>query len=93
MIDPKIINKRQYTFIFLSGFILLLLVSVGVYIGRSFRFNTWDLLHPLSFFNTLVNHLKQPGVSKDALLFIFFHTILFVILYISFGIPFLFVFQ
>lgn len=88
--DPTSLSKKNHILLFLSGFILIFLVSVGIYLGRAFRLNTWDLLHPLGFIKKLFNHFKDIAVLKDAVLFILFHTIFFMIIYVSLGIPFYF---
>lgn len=38
--------------------VVLLLLGVGMYLGRYPRFNSWDLKHPVSFARKLVDHFK-----------------------------------
>ncbi len=38
--------------------VVLALVSVGIYLGRYVRFNSWDLVHPVQFVRKLVRHFR-----------------------------------
>ncbi len=40
---------------------VLLLLGVGMYLGRYPRFNSWDLRHPLGFVKKLVTHFRVRG--------------------------------
>ena len=62
--------------------VILLLVSVGIYLGRYVRFNSWDLLHPASFVRKLVRHLRGRGVARDAVAFCVLHTVFFALIYL-----------
>lgn len=89
-LDPNSITKLyKYNFL-LSTFILTIIVSIGVYLGRSIRFNTWDLLHPRSLIKKLVDYLKKDGEILNFVLFVVFHTFLLMILFVAFGIVILF---
>lgn len=59
--------KMKYLFLFL----LSLITSFGIYLGRYLRFNSWELLsNPLELLNEIFNlTLGQP--NKDMLLFTF----------------------
>lgn len=74
----------------LTALILNLLVAIGVYLGRSIRFNSWDVIHIKSFFTKLKNHFEKPGEWKNCVLFVVFHTLFFMIMYVLAGIPFFF---
>lgn len=63
--------------------ILLLLVSVGMYLGRYIRFNSWDIIKPLRFFKILKTHCQEQGVVKNCVCFVLFHTLFFVCLYFT----------
>lgn len=62
--------------------VVLLLVSVGIYLGRYIRFNSWDLLHPGSFAGKLLRHFREPGRWRTAVGFCLAHTILLALLYL-----------
>jgi len=88
--DPPELTMPDYTILFLSGFGIILLIVIGIYLGRSIRFNSWDILHPASFLEKIQTHFFKQGVIKEFILYIVFNTIFFLIMYASFGIPFYF---
>lgn len=46
--------------------ILFLLTSFGLYLGRYFRWNSWDaLVQPFHLVHDIVTKLSQPGVAFD----------------------------
>ena len=50
--------------------LIILLTSFGMHIGRSFRFNSWDLFTgPFSFFGKLLNILSQSTKHIEALIY------------------------
>lgn len=61
--------------------VVLALVSVGIYLGRYVRFNSWDLAHPVQFVRKLVRHFRARGAVLDALLFVLLHTLFFAVMY------------
>jgi uncharacterized membrane protein len=91
MVDPLKLNVSDYLILFISGFIIIFFVVLGIYLGRAIRFNSWDILHPKSFFKKLKSHFAKKGVFKELALYVTFNTIFFLIMYISFGIPFYFI--
>ncbi|PUB25513.1 putative membrane protein [Promicromonospora sp. AC04] len=60
----------------------LVLVSVGIYLGRYIRFNTWDLLHPSSFARKLVEHFRVPAHLRTLAGFVVVHAVFFAVLYL-----------
>lgn len=60
---------------------VLFLSTVGIYLGRYLRFNSWDLAHPARFFRKLVTHFIEPGRFTEAVGFCVLHTVLLGILY------------
>ncbi|WP_454042658.1 DUF1361 domain-containing protein [Cellulosimicrobium sp. Marseille-Q8652] len=61
--------------------VVLVLVTVGIYLGRYVRFNSWDLLHPAQFVRKLVRHLRERGTLGQAVLFCVLHTLLLALVY------------
>lgn len=90
IVDPVRLSFKNQLFLFLLTFVIILFASIGIYLGRSIRFNTWDLLHPISFIKKFIHHFRRKGAAKDAFLFIFFHLCFFILFYYMLGIPFYF---
>ena len=61
--------------------VVLALVSVGIYLGRYVRFNSWDLAHPVEFVRKLVRHFRARGALRDARRFVLLHTLFFAFMY------------
>ena len=89
--DPKELTAISYFVLFLSGFLIILLIVTGIYLGRVIRFNSWDVLHLQSFFKKLKTHFSKRGAFMEFILYAALHTVFFMIMYISFGIPFYFI--
>ncbi|GAB2478983.1 hypothetical protein GCM10027063_20790 [Promicromonospora xylanilytica] len=62
--------------------ITLVLVTVGIYLGRYIRFNSWDLLHPWSFVRKLVEHFRVAAHLRTLAGFVVVHTMFFGLLYL-----------
>ena len=90
--DPQALTASNYAALFFSGVGIIFLIVVGIYLGRVIRFNTWDLLRPLSFLKKIKSHYSESGRFKEFLFYVIINTIFFVIMYVSFGIPFFFIF-
>lgn len=61
---------------------ILVLVSFGMYLGRSVRLNSWDVRHPRSLVTKVVDHLREPGAAGNALGFTFLHALFLGIIYL-----------
>lgn len=85
VVDPKSITAKYQTSMFFGTVLLTIVVIIGVYLGRSIRFNTWDLLHPIGLIKKLITHIKKDGELMNLLLFVIFHTALLIILFLGFG--------
>lgn len=90
LFDPAYVTTGGYLFLFSLALIIILLINVGIYLGREIRFNSWDVLHPIQFIKKMIHHFKAKENRVNFLLFIFFHTAFFLIMYTAFGIPFYF---
>lgn len=66
MVDMKRRTWARLAYIFLIS----LLSSVGIYMGRFLRFNSWDVLHPLKLMRTLIQ-----SVDDFSYIFILVYTI------------------
>lgn len=61
---------------------ILLLVSLGMYLGRYLRLNSWDVTHPASFARKLRRHFAAPGAVREAVGFCLAHSVLLAIVYV-----------
>lgn len=61
---------------------ILLLVSFGMYLGRSVRLNSWDVRHPRSLVTKVATHLRGPGAAGSALGFTLLHALFLGIIYL-----------
>lgn len=64
-----------------AAVVFILLSSVGIYIGRYARLNSWDLLHPIALARKLVTLLAQTGQRREMALFVVTHAVLLTLLY------------
>jgi len=62
MADPKRRGAKRFLYVFLIS----LLSSVGIYIGRFLRFNSWDILNPTVLFRSLIG--SSDGLSLSFIL-------------------------
>lgn len=75
---PLMTSLDSWVFVF----VIIVLVTVGIYFGRYIRFNSWDLLHPTSFVHKLRDHFRKRGSLKSLLGFSLLHSILLICLYL-----------
>jgi uncharacterized membrane protein len=60
---------------------VLFLGTVGMYLGRYLRFNSWDIRHPSSMIDKLRKYAATPGHPVDFLGFVATHTVLLALIY------------
>jgi len=65
----------------------LILVSLGMYLGRYLRLNSWDLLHPTSFARKMGTHFSTSSNRSAAVGFVAVHSILLLIMYVIVVLP------
>ncbi|WP_062076973.1 DUF1361 domain-containing protein [Demequina globuliformis] len=56
--------------------------AAGVYLGRTLRFNSWDMRHPTSLFAKLGRHLADKSNRATALGFVGLHAVLVALVYV-----------
>lgn len=66
-----------------ATFVLFILVSFGIYLGRFIRFNSWDILHPAAFIKKIGTHYKQTNTVKNCILFTAAYSVFFMLFYCS----------
>src|SRR5690606_21264349 len=67
---------------------IILLISIGVYVGRVLRFNSWDLLsQPIALGKELLFLFSHPFESHQAWGTIILYSVLFLVVYRSFSMP------
>lgn len=84
--DPKTISLSDHVYLTAIAIGLFILVSIGIFVGREIRLNSWDIVHPIQMIKKLFNHFKQKGAFINFFRFILFHTLFFLILYFAFNI-------
>lgn len=84
-IDPVAYNHIFKRYMLLGTCVITFLVSIGIYLGRNIRFNTWDLVHPVSLIKKFGAHLSKEREAFNFLLFISLHTLFFLLMFLSFG--------
>jgi uncharacterized membrane protein len=61
---------------------VIVLCAVGMYLGRYIRFNSWDLLHPLSFVRKLGRHFAASEARRQAIGFTVTHAVFIGLVYV-----------
>jgi uncharacterized membrane protein len=62
--------------------ILLLLVSLGMYLGRYLRLNSWDVTHPAALVRKLHAHVVTERHAGALIGFCLTHTVFFALMYV-----------
>lgn len=59
--DEAVLFAHPSAILVVSG--VLLLVGLGMYLGRYLRVNSWDVRHPSALFAKVRDHFSQPGTK------------------------------
>lgn len=77
--DSKLLNRRW------SLPILFFLTSIGVYLGRFIRWNSWDIIdHPFQIIGDVLGLFIYPIYNIFALVFILLFTVILILAYETF---------
>lgn len=70
LIDSYLVSKfsKGITFLFIT--LILLLSSLGIYIGRFLRFNSWDTFRPFNIINELIDSFTVFSLEFILMFFI-----------------------
>lgn len=79
---PNVASATEPTGSWVLAGVLLALGTVGVYIGRFVRANSWDLVNPVRLAKILAAHLRQPGQAATAAGYVATYTTFLAILYV-----------
>jgi len=61
---------------------LLVLVAFGIYLGRNVRLNSWDVRHPQHLVRKVLDHLRAPGSTGNAIGFTLLGALFFALMYL-----------
>lgn len=61
---------------------VMLLIGVGMYLGRYLRLNSWDITHPASMVKKIVAHFREPRNVLAGIGFSFTYAIFLAIMYL-----------
>lgn len=61
---------------------VMLLIGVGMYLGRYLRINSWDITHPASMMNKIITHFRQSGNVLAGIGFSLTYAIFLAIMYL-----------
>ena len=67
--------------------VVLLLVGLGMYLGRYLRLNSWDIRHPGAFLKRVIAHFREPGNALACFGFTLSYAIFIGILYLTIVTP------
>ncbi len=80
--DPNTDQARVPTASWLFALAVITLGSLGVYLGRYLRFNSWDVRHPSSMIAKTRTYYSARGRVADTVGFVATHTLLIAVLYV-----------
>lgn len=62
--------------------VVIVLVTLGMYLGRYVRFNSWDVAHPRAFARKVREHFRVGARAREAAAFCLAHALLLAIVYL-----------
>lgn len=62
---------------------VLLIVPVGIYLGRYTRLNSWDVRRPARIYRKVRDHLAPPGRVRELVAFTFLHAAFLGLMYVA----------
>jgi uncharacterized membrane protein len=61
---------------------VLLVVPVGMYLGRYVRLNSWDVRRPARVYRKIRDHLRRPGRVRELVGFSLLHAVFLALMYV-----------
>lgn len=82
LVDPNSADITGAPVGWILSLSVILLGTLGVYIGRFVRLNSWDVLKPNRLLGVLFAHFRQPGQLRTATGYVISYSLLLLILYV-----------
>lgn len=79
--SPRTAIEALHPTAWIVAFLLIILVTIGMYLGRYVRVYSWDIVHPIGFVRRVKQQLSKPHEVRNSVLFILTHTVFLALIY------------